>query len=324
MKERRKKAKKRTPSKDRTTIIERPQQKLTELGKQITQRKPPLNRCSETLWVPNKHQTERTRSVINYHSHQRKLVLVIIISNNGFVEESDCDSSLRHRGARCWLSIRLVTDSRDLTRHAPKQNHPGEDTTKSLAPTNNIFERLSKSIVQTQRNFRLRFNLRKYPSRNVINVWVSRWRQSGSVVDLERPGQQSSVCTPENRIRQAFIRNVEGTTVTVTATRYTDMLETFLQAELAKFHHPMYYQQAGATSHTAMISMETLRRMFPSRLIRGALRLPVPLLLEQLTRGGEIYVVVVVVGRQPLESTAVDLRSQVAKGTVWDEEFGRL
>ncbi|PSN51234.1 hypothetical protein C0J52_10549 [Blattella germanica] len=64
-----------------------------------------------------------------------------------------------------------------------------------------------------------------------------------------------------------FFQNDEGLTVTVTAARYTHMLQTFLQPELARFHHPVWFQQDGATSHTARISMETLRRMFPGRLI---------------------------------------------------------
>ncbi|PSN54174.1 hypothetical protein C0J52_06838 [Blattella germanica] len=51
------------------------------------------------------------------------------------------------------------------------------------------FFTVNKSIVQTQRNFRRRFNLRNCPSRNVINMWVSRWHQTGSVADLKRPGR---------------------------------------------------------------------------------------------------------------------------------------
>ena len=62
-----------------------------------------------------------------------------------------------------------------------------------------------------------------------------------------------------------FFENEEGRTVTV---RHKVMLETFLRSEL----HPrqqdlLWFQQDGAAAHTAEISMQVLRTMFPDRLV---------------------------------------------------------
>jgi hypothetical protein len=65
-----------------------------------------------------------------------------------------------------------------------------------------------------------------------------------------------------------FFENRDGHTVTVNAQWYKVMLETFLRIEL----HPclqdlLCYQQDVATAHTAEISMQVLKKMFPGRLI---------------------------------------------------------
>jgi len=65
-----------------------------------------------------------------------------------------------------------------------------------------------------------------------------------------------------------FFENVKGRTVTVHAKWYTVTLKTFLCNEL----HPhqqdlLWFQQDGATAHTAEISMHVFRTMFPGRLI---------------------------------------------------------
>ena len=65
-----------------------------------------------------------------------------------------------------------------------------------------------------------------------------------------------------------FSENEEGHTVTVNAEQYKAMLETYLCNEL----HPhqqdlLWFQQDGATAHTAQISMKVLRTVFPGRLI---------------------------------------------------------
>jgi hypothetical protein len=65
-----------------------------------------------------------------------------------------------------------------------------------------------------------------------------------------------------------FFGNVKGCTVTVHAEQYKVMLETFLHTEL----HPrqqdlLWFQQDGATAHTAAISIQVFKTKFPGRLI---------------------------------------------------------
>lgn len=59
-------------------------------------------------------------------------------------------------------------------------------------------------------------------------------------------------------------------TVTVTSERYVEMLNNFLPTELQRLgvhDKDLWYQQDGATSHTARISLAVLRQMFPNRVI---------------------------------------------------------
>ncbi|XP_039280784.1 uncharacterized protein LOC120350607 [Nilaparvata lugens] len=69
--------------------------------------------------------------------------------------------------------------------------------------------------------------------------------------------------------------------VTVTSERYVTMLQTFLQPKLEELAEEqdlgeIWFQQDGATAHTARISMDLLREMFPGRLIslRGDVKWP--------------------------------------------------
>jgi hypothetical protein len=65
-----------------------------------------------------------------------------------------------------------------------------------------------------------------------------------------------------------FFEDKEGRTVTVNAEQYTAMLETFLRNELnLRQLNSLWFQQDGATAHSARISMAVLREMFPGRLI---------------------------------------------------------
>lgn len=62
-----------------------------------------------------------------------------------------------------------------------------------------------------------------------------------------------------------FFQDVNGNAVTVTSQRYVDMLRTFLVPELRRrglMLPDIWFQQDGATSHTAAISMAELRRHF--------------------------------------------------------------
>jgi len=60
----------------------------------------------------------------------------------------------------------------------------------------------------------------------------------------------------------------DGATVTVTSDRYVEMLETFLRPKLDDVDtEDVWFQQDGATAHTARCSLRVLREMFPGRLI---------------------------------------------------------
>ena len=60
-----------------------------------------------------------------------------------------------------------------------------------------------------------------------------------------------------------------GETVTVTSNRYCEMLEKFLRLRLEEFYdsEDFWFQQDGATAHTARRSLGLFREMFPSRLV---------------------------------------------------------
>jgi hypothetical protein len=59
-----------------------------------------------------------------------------------------------------------------------------------------------------------------------------------------------------------------GATVTVTTNLYDEMLETFLRPKLDDVDtEHLWFQQDGATAHTARRSLGVLREMFPGRLI---------------------------------------------------------
>jgi hypothetical protein len=56
----------------------------------------------------------------------------------------------------------------------------------------------TESITVTQRGFRLQFETRDAPSRKPLLLWVSKWRQEGSVKDSKTEGRPRSVRTAVN------------------------------------------------------------------------------------------------------------------------------
>ncbi|KAF0711882.1 DUF4817 domain-containing protein [Aphis craccivora] len=60
-----------------------------------------------------------------------------------------------------------------------------------------------------------------------------------------------------------------GVTVTVTSNRYCEMLENFLRPKIKEYENNdvFWFQQDGATAHTARCSRAVLQKMFPGRLI---------------------------------------------------------
>jgi hypothetical protein len=65
-----------------------------------------------------------------------------------------------------------------------------------------------------------------------------------------------------------FFEDARGNAVTVNGDRYRDMLENFLVPELDQLGlQHMWFQQDGATSHTARATIQILREIFPGRIM---------------------------------------------------------
>jgi hypothetical protein len=83
-----------------------------------------------------------------------------------------------------------------------------------------------------------------------------------------------------------FFENEHGATVSVNVERYIHMLNTFLHPQLRKRRLRMqnvYFQQDGATPHTAHGSMDVVRRMFPGRVISRFGDIPWPPISQDLS-----------------------------------------
>jgi hypothetical protein len=67
-----------------------------------------------------------------------------------------------------------------------------------------------------------------------------------------------------------FFEDANGQSVRVTSDRYLVMLQEFLHEELCQWcvdTHLVWFQQDGATTHTARISMQTVGEMFPKHVM---------------------------------------------------------
>ena len=66
-----------------------------------------------------------------------------------------------------------------------------------------------------------------------------------------------------------FFENEAGNAVTVNADRYVEMLKNFFTPQLARFpvNENMLFQQDGATSHTARMSMNAVNALLPNRVV---------------------------------------------------------
>jgi len=76
-----------------------------------------------------------------------------------------------------------------------------------------------------------------------------------------------------------FFEEEEGATVTVTSERYVEMLRNFLRPQLRILlvnMEEMWFQQDGATAHTARASMTLVRQMFPQHVVSRFGNVPWP------------------------------------------------
>jgi len=78
--------------------------------------------------------------------------------------------------------------------------------------------------------------------------------------------------------RAVFFENETGNAVTVNADRYVEMLQNFFTPQLARFHvnENTLFQQDGATSHTARMSMNAVKALFPKRVVSRNGDIPCP------------------------------------------------
>lgn len=101
------------------------------------------------------------------------------------------------------------------------------------------------------------------------------WCAENPKIVSERPLHSSRVtvwCAVSEKgiIGPYFFESDEGSAVTVNAQRYVKMLEEYFLPELRRRRmeiRNIWFQQDGATAHTARISMDILRRAFPGRVI---------------------------------------------------------
>jgi len=78
-------------------------------------------------------------------------------------------------------------------------------------------------------------------------------------------------------------KDEHGKAITVTTQRYTEMINEFLSPNLPPHNSTLWFQQDGATAHTAVISIAALRRLFPQRVISHFGDVPWPPRLLDLT-----------------------------------------
>jgi len=64
-----------------------------------------------------------------------------------------------------------------------------------------------------------------------------------------------------------FFEDEDGKAIKVTSQLYTEMINEFLYSNLPPKNGTLWFQQDGATAHTAVISIAALRHLFPQRVI---------------------------------------------------------
>ncbi|XP_076254287.1 uncharacterized protein LOC143192681 [Rhynchophorus ferrugineus] len=88
-----------------------------------------------------------------------------------------------------------------------------------------------------------------------------------------------------NIIAPYFFENDQGVAVTVTAERYQDIIQNFLVTEIVEEQglEDMWFQQDGATAHTARSTIQLLNDVFPRELISQSGNLAWPAKSPDLT-----------------------------------------
>jgi hypothetical protein len=80
-----------------------------------------------------------------------------------------------------------------------------------------------------------------------------------------------------------FFEDEDGKAITVTSQGYTEMINEFLSLNLPPNNGTLWFQQYGATAHTAVISIAVLCCLFPQQVISCFRDVPWPPCLPDLT-----------------------------------------
>jgi len=134
----------------------------------------------------------------------------------------------------------------------------------------------------------------------VNNIWVSDeahfhvsgfvnkqnfryWSQANPQALHKKPlhSQKVTVCCAMSAlgiIRPYFFENEAGNAVTVNVDHYVEILQNFFTPQLAHFpaNENTLFQQDGATSHTARMSMSAVNALFPNRVVSRNGDIPCP------------------------------------------------
>ena len=121
------------------------------------------------------------------------------------------------------------------------------------------------------------------------SVSIMAWSVEHRVIIVRqffKNGEIWCAVSPTTIIGPYFLQEDAAQTTTVNENRYVDLLTNFFFPELCRRRVSLrrtWFQQDGATSHTARISMEVLRQKFPGRSISRFGDIPWPLRSSDLT-----------------------------------------
>ena len=119
--------------------------------------------------------------------------------------------------------------------------------------------------------------LRSVPNKQNNREWLPEKPQASNAVPLHSP-KVTVWCgiTSSRVLGPYFFEDDTGSAVTVTKERYVEMLEHFFIEDSHEICSETFFQQDGATPHTANLSMDWLRERFPERLISSKSDFPWP------------------------------------------------
>lgn len=112
------------------------------------------------------------------------------------------------------------------------------------------------------------FHLDGYVSKQNFRYWAPQNPLSLHEKPLHSPKVTVWCGVTTSGIIGPYFFELDNQTVTVTSDRYVDMLQNFLMPEVRRLGlNNVMFQQDGATAHTALQSMNTVREFFPGRVI---------------------------------------------------------